>query len=119
ARARGGLGGVARRGGDAGGAGARYSGGLEAARAASRPGDKIADERYEAECAACLRGIAASLRRSGREERATRLLGAAETLAAAVGAALPTAERTSYQDEIAGLRRALGEEAFAAAWGEG
>jgi hypothetical protein len=120
ARALRGLGDVARLEGDAAGALARYSEGLEAAQAAaSRPESKIADERHSAECAACLRGIAATLSRSSREEPATRLLGAAEALAEAVGAALPAAEGTGYQEQIAALRRVLGAEAFAAAWAEG
>jgi hypothetical protein len=79
----------------------------------------IADERYQAKCAACLRGIAAILSRSGREEQATRLLGAAEALTEAVGAVLSPAAQAGCQDQIVALRRALGEEAFAAAWAEG
>ena len=80
---------------------------------------KIADERPDAECAACLRGIAAILSGSGRAEQAVRLLGAAEALAEAVGASMPPAGRTAYEEEVAGLRESVGAAAFAAAWAEG
>jgi hypothetical protein len=114
------LGDAARLEGDAAGALERYSESLEAAQAAARrPANKIPGERHSAECAACLRGIAATLSRSGREEQATRLLGAAEALAEAVGATLPAAARAAYHDQIDALRRSLGEEPFAAAWAEG
>jgi len=71
------------------------------------------------ESAACLRGITAILGRSAREEPAVRLLGAAEALAEAVGATVPAAARTAYEEQVAGLRESLGVAAFAAAWAEG
>jgi hypothetical protein len=71
------------------------------------------------ECAACLRGIAAILNRSGREEQAVRLLGAAEALAEGVGRTVPAAARPAYEELVAGLRESLGVAAFAAACAEG
>jgi hypothetical protein len=69
--------------------------------------------------AACLRGIAAIIAPSGKEEQAARLLGAAEALAEVVGAAQSGAARTGLDEQIAALRRALGEEAFGSAWATG
>jgi predicted ATPase/DNA-binding SARP family transcriptional activator len=115
-----GLGDAARLEGDAAGALGCYSECLQAVdTAASHSEHKIADERHEAECAACLRGIAAILHRSGREEQAVRLLGAAEALAERVGATVPPASRSAYEEQIAELRKCLGAAAFAAAWAEG
>jgi predicted ATPase/DNA-binding SARP family transcriptional activator len=115
-----GLGDVARLEGDLAGATTRYGESLQAALgSAGLPEIKIADERHEAECAACLRGIAAIRARSGQAEQAARLLGAAEALADSVGARLPPVAQAGYQEQIAALRRSLGEDAFAAAWAEG
>ena len=83
------------------------------------PGDQDHRRADRAECAACLRGIAAILSRSGREVEAVRLLGAAEALAEAVGATVPAAAQADYEEQVAALRESLGVEAFAAAWAEG
>jgi predicted ATPase/DNA-binding SARP family transcriptional activator len=115
-----GLADTARLEGDFAGALTQYRESLQAVQpAAGRLEIKIADERYQAECAACLRGMAAILGQSGSEAQATRLLGAAEALAEAVGARLPAAAQASYQEQVAALRRAMGAEAFAATWAEG
>jgi predicted ATPase/DNA-binding SARP family transcriptional activator len=110
ARALRGLGDVARLEGDFAGALTHYAESLQAIPAAAGLQEiRIADERPQAQCAACLRGIAAILSRSGREGPATRLLGAAEALTEAVGAVLPAAAQAAYQDQIVALRQALGE----------
>jgi predicted ATPase/DNA-binding SARP family transcriptional activator/Tfp pilus assembly protein PilF len=54
-----------------------------------------------------------------RWERAARLLGAAEGLQAAVGVSLPPYTATERADAAAAARRALGADAFAAAFAEG
>ncbi len=62
-------------------------------------------------------GILAAAQRQA--ERAARLLGAAEALREAIDAPLPPSERASHDSDIAGVRAALGEEAFATAWAQG
>jgi hypothetical protein len=52
-------------------------------------------------------------------ERAVRLLGAAQSVAQALGRSLPVAVREEYQRTVDGARSALGEAAFAAAWAKG
>jgi predicted ATPase len=52
-------------------------------------------------------------------ERAARLLGAAEAVCVDLGRALPVANPAEYWRTVSDARRALGEEAFAAAWAEG
>src|SRR5262249_8492950 len=86
---------------------------------ALRPENRIADNRYEDICAACLRGIAAALCVTSRGEEAARLLGAAGALVEGIGKVLPASTQADYEEQIASLRYALGEEAFAAACGEG
>jgi predicted ATPase/class 3 adenylate cyclase len=51
--------------------------------------------------------------------KAARLWGAAEVLSQAIEAPIPASERAEYERNIAIVRTALGEEAFAAAWTEG
>jgi tetratricopeptide (TPR) repeat protein len=114
-----GLGNVACLEGDGAGALTRYAESLQTVLAAMRPENRVADHRHEDICAVCLRGIAAVLLRSGREEPATRLLGAAAALAEAVGLVLTASTQTDYEEQIAALHAAMGEEAFAAAWAEG
>jgi non-specific serine/threonine protein kinase len=87
--------------------------------AGSRPENRIADEHHEAERAACMQGIAATISRIGREEQAARLLGAAEAIAAAVGSVRSARAQTDYDEQTAALRRTLGEANFTAAWAEG
>jgi predicted ATPase/DNA-binding SARP family transcriptional activator len=114
-----GLGEVARLEGDGAGALTRYAESLQTIHAALRPENRIADHRHEDICALCLRGIAAVLRRSGREEPAARLLGAAGALVEAIGMVLSASAQADYEEQIAALRAAMREEAFAAAWAEG
>ena len=52
-------------------------------------------------------------------ERAARLLGAAESLYAAIHFEMSAKERAEHDQTVAAARAALGEEAFAAAWAEG
>ena len=54
-----------------------------------------------------------------RPAPAARLAGAAAALRAVIGRRMPPAERAEYEQVLAGLRAALGEPAFAAAWAEG
>ncbi len=78
------------------------------------------DRRKSAESLGSLAALAAAQggRRLGAE-RAARLHGAAEALREAIGAPLPLSERAGYERTVSDTRAALGEEAFAAAWGEG
>ena len=55
----------------------------------------------------------------GQPERAARLLGAGEALLEARGLVVPEAYRGPYVRAVAGIRRALGEEAYGAAWSAG
>jgi hypothetical protein len=57
--------------------------------------------------------------RQGQFERAVRLLGAAEAVAATLRRTLPVAVAAEYARTAAAARAALSEEAFAAAWAEG
>jgi predicted ATPase/DNA-binding SARP family transcriptional activator len=52
-------------------------------------------------------------------ERATLLLGAAESMATRLGYSLPVAVPQAYEQAVSGARAALGEERFAAAWAAG
>jgi hypothetical protein len=52
-------------------------------------------------------------------KRAATLWGAAEVLRERIGTALPPRDRPEYDRSLAFAWRALGEEAFAAAWAEG
>lgn len=70
--------------------------------------------------------IAKALRRfaylavmQGRWERAARLLGANQSLCQTLGMPLPPCERDESEQNIASVRQALAEDAFAAAWAEG
>lgn len=59
------------------------------------------------------------VRVQGEPARAARLLGAAANFREAAGSWLPGPERARVDGEVAILRQALGEEAFAAAWEAG
>jgi predicted ATPase/DNA-binding SARP family transcriptional activator len=57
--------------------------------------------------------------RQGQLQRAVRLLGAAETLAATLGRTLPVGYAPEYARTVAAAHAALSEEAFASAWEQG
>ena len=67
----------------------------------------------------CLEGLARVAIAQGRIERAARLCGAAAALREDRGWPLPPAKRAEHERTVAGIRGALGEEAFAAAWVRG
>jgi predicted ATPase len=91
-----------------------------AARALFEEGLAICTERgYQRWIANYLEGLAAVAVAQEQFERAARLLGTAEGLREATGAALPPAERAGHDRSVAAVRTALGEDAFAAAWAEG
>jgi predicted ATPase len=69
--------------------------------------------------AECLAGLAGLESEGGRLERATRLLGAAQALLNASGAAWWPADRVEVESSRAAMRANLDEDAFAAAWGAG
>jgi hypothetical protein len=66
-----------------------------------------------------LEAFAALTVAQGQGERAARLYGVAETLRTAKGTPLPSCDLDEYNGDVALVRAALGEEAFAAAWAEG
>jgi hypothetical protein len=66
-----------------------------------------------------LEGLATIARLESRGDLAARLLGSAAALREAIGAPLPSAERTDYDRDVAAVRAQLGEAAFAKAWAEG
>jgi len=55
----------------------------------------------------------------GRPQGAARLLGAAEALLKASGSTWWPADRVEYKPNLATIRAALSEEAFAAVWAKG
>jgi hypothetical protein len=67
----------------------------------------------------CLAGLGTVAVAKGQPERAAQLLGAGEVIIAAVGTPLADIDRAAHETAAAGAREALGEAAFAAAWGEG
>ncbi len=77
---------------------------------------KLGNQRGIAECLAGLAGLAAE---QGHGRWAACLLGAAEALLGASGAAWWPADRVEYERNLATIRAALTEKAFAAAWAEG
>jgi hypothetical protein len=69
--------------------------------------------------ATCLDGLAAVASGQGEPARAARLLGAAAALRESRGIPLPPIECADLDRVMVGVRAALGEAAFAAAWAEG
>jgi predicted ATPase/DNA-binding SARP family transcriptional activator len=69
--------------------------------------------------AGCLEITAIAAGVQGRLERAARLFGAAAAIREAVGSAMLNAWQGEYERNVAAVRAALGEEAFAAAWALG
>ncbi len=67
----------------------------------------------------CLDWLAALEAERGRPERAARLFGAAEAQWRASGAVRYPPDRAVYERDVAAVRAALDEGAFAAAWAEG
>ncbi len=67
----------------------------------------------------CLEGLARVAVAQRRMEWAARLCGAAAALREDMGWPLPPAKRAKHDRTVAAARRALGEEAFAAAWVRG
>jgi predicted ATPase/class 3 adenylate cyclase len=66
-----------------------------------------------------LEAVAALAVAQGQGDRAARLYGVAETLRTVKGTPLPLCDLDEYNGDVAVVRAALGEEAFAAAWAEG
>jgi predicted ATPase/class 3 adenylate cyclase len=73
---------------------------------------ELGNQHGMAECLAGLAGVAVA---QGRCEQAARLLGAVEALRHKIGAPLPPREQGAYERNLAAVRAALGEAAFAAA----
>ncbi|HEY7122373.1 MAG TPA: tetratricopeptide repeat protein [Ktedonobacterales bacterium] len=67
----------------------------------------------------CLEGMAATLCDLRQFERAARLCGIADALRASTRALRPPAEQEHYEQLLARVREALGEEAFASVWAAG
>jgi tetratricopeptide (TPR) repeat protein len=68
---------------------------------------------------ACLEGLAGLVCEDGRIEQGARLFGTAAALRAAIGAPRAPAEAAAYERDVAGARRAAGEEAYTRAWEAG
>jgi hypothetical protein len=66
-----------------------------------------------------LEGLAWMADAGGQAQRAARLGGAAQALREALGMPLRLYQRAVHEQAVAGMRAALGEEGFAAAWAEG
>jgi len=77
---------------------------------------KLGDPRR---CAVGLEGLASAAGMAGQGERAARLLGAAATMRAALGAPQPPQERADTEEAVAATRATLGETAWAAAFAAG
>jgi hypothetical protein len=84
----------------------------EARRAAGR----LAPDPVTAEW---LEGVGATLAAGEDVDAAAELLGAADALRAAIGAPVPPHERPAHDRDLAGVRAALGDAAFAQAWEAG
>jgi DNA-binding NarL/FixJ family response regulator len=69
--------------------------------------------------ALCLAGLAGAARALARPRHAARLFGAAEALREAAGGRIDLADREPYERNVSETRRALGDEAFSAAWSAG
>jgi predicted ATPase/transcriptional regulator with XRE-family HTH domain len=69
--------------------------------------------------ALCLDGVAGVASAQRHEECAARLYGAAAGLRQAIGACLPAAEQTLYEQQLATNQARLGTAAFAGLWEEG
>ncbi|MGH9253268.1 MAG: protein kinase domain-containing protein [Vicinamibacterales bacterium] len=67
----------------------------------------------------CLAGLARTAGARQQPKRAARLWGAAEGLSESIGAPLPSFIRDTAEADLLGVRQALGDERFAAAWTEG
>ena len=67
----------------------------------------------------CLEGLAQVAVAQGMMDRVARLCGAAAALREATGWSLPPAKRAEHDRIVVAARRALGEDAFAAAWVRG
>jgi predicted ATPase/DNA-binding NarL/FixJ family response regulator len=100
-----GLGLVARLDGDAAGAARSYAEALALCRDAGAAGD----------LPMCLEGLAAAALALGEGAQAARLLGAAQAAHEAGFAAMMPGFERAYRETVAATRRAIGEEAFAAA----
>ncbi len=66
-----------------------------------------------------LEALAHLARQQSDWQRATRLWATVQTLRAVIGSPLSPDAREDYVRDVAAVREALGEEAFAAAWAEG
>ncbi len=71
------------------------------------------------EIASCLLGFVANMIERERFERGALLLGAIDRLVETVGGDMDQINRVEHDRESAALRQALGDAAFAAAWGQG
>jgi predicted ATPase/DNA-binding SARP family transcriptional activator len=67
----------------------------------------------------CFEGLAAVLALTGREDEASKLLGAAESLRESLGVGLAPAEQATHDQTVAAVQGALGEKRFSAAWRQG
>jgi tetratricopeptide (TPR) repeat protein len=99
---------------------ARHQGDLEQAAALFHESlamfRKLGNQRGIAECLAGLAGLAAN---QGQPRWGGQLLGAAEAMLSALGGAWWPADRVEYERNVAAIRAALTEEAFAVVWAEG
>jgi non-specific serine/threonine protein kinase len=67
----------------------------------------------------CLEKLAEAKTDQAQFEEAARIFGHAESVRAPIGSVIDPADRAEYNRIIAGLRSALGEQAFAGPWAEG
>lgn len=74
---------------------------------------KVGDQSRRA---VCLEGLARSFSAQGQHERAARLFATAARLRQTIGHPVSPADRQSYDDEVAHVRAALGEDRFSLAW---
>ncbi|NTU83673.1 MAG: tetratricopeptide repeat protein, partial [Chloroflexales bacterium] len=77
---------------------------------------KLGNQRGIAECVAGFAGLRAA---QGHPQQGAMLLGAAQAMMSAAGAAWWPADRVEYEQNLAHMRAALPVDAFAAAWAKG
>jgi hypothetical protein len=93
---------------------------LEQAEDAGREGAMCAHETGDTRAMTwCLAGLARSAAARKRLNRAAWLWGAAEGLSESIGAPLHRFVRDYAEVDLSGVRQALGDERFAAAWTKG
>jgi DNA-binding CsgD family transcriptional regulator/tetratricopeptide (TPR) repeat protein len=96
-----------------------HEGNRAAARALYEQSLAFTRESYHSEIASCLEGLAGVVAAQGELAWAGQLWGVAESLREAKGVPMLPVYRAEYEQGVSSARETLGEQTFAAAWGQG